>query len=123
MSAPFYTENQRITFSQQALCSALLCSSSTVRAQHLLFATNNFLFLYVDLSKRLLTRATAVILRFGKRWQEESSLMLLNPGQPVSSSCLVKWKVAEENIGHVHTVFCCQSIFQFRASNLISLGS
>lgn len=106
---------------QPACC--LLCSSRTVRSQHLPFSTNNLLFLYADLGNRLLARVTAVILRFGKRWQEQSSLMLLHPGQPISSSCLVKWKVAEENTGHVHPVFCCQSIFQFRASNLISLGS
>ena len=101
----------------------LLCSSSTVRAQLLPFSTKNLLFLYANLGNHLLTRATAVILIFGKWWQEQSSLMLLNPGQPISSSCLVKWKVAEEDTGCVHTVFCCQSIFQFRASNLISLGS
>lgn len=101
----------------------LLCTSSTVRAQHLPFSTNNLLFLYADFGNHLLTRATAIILRFGKGWQEQSSLILLNPGQPISSSYLVTWKVAEENTGRVHTLFCCQSIFQFRTSNLVSLGS
>lgn len=101
----------------------LLHTSSAVRAQHLPFSTNNLLFLYADLGNHLLTRVTAIILRFGKGWQEQSSLILLNPGQPISSAYLVTWKVAEENTGCVHALFCCQSMFQFRTSNLISLGS